>query len=102
MKNPDILAELRKELDDALGSEYDKIPVHWKLEHLKYFNCIIKEGLRIDTAVPGSTPRYVHLETPASMARNSLEAQSSQSKPIQCIETLPGFLILTSSALSVG
>ncbi|KAK4696162.1 hypothetical protein P7C71_g1713, partial [Lecanoromycetidae sp. Uapishka_2] len=60
MKNPEMLAKLRKELDDALdGLPGSEVPGHQKLENLTYFNCIIKEGLRIDTAVPGSTPRYV-------------------------------------------
>lgn len=60
MNNPNMLARLRSELDDALGAlPRDEVPLHQKLENLTYFNCIIKEGLRIDTAVPGSTPRYV-------------------------------------------
>ena len=60
MKSPDILAKVRKELDEALaGLSRTEVPLHSKLENLTYFNCVIKEGLRIDTAVPGSTPRYV-------------------------------------------
>ena len=60
MKCPEILANLRNELDEALASlPRDGVPPHAKLEGLRYFNCVIKEGLRIDTAVPGSTPRYV-------------------------------------------
>lgn len=63
MKSPTILAQLRRELDEALvGLPRDQVPLHSKLENITYFNCIIKEGLRIDTAVPGSTPRYVPLE----------------------------------------
>lgn len=60
LKNPDMLRKLNEELDTALGTtnRYD-VPSHALLEDLTYLNCIIKEGLRIDTAVPGSTPRYV-------------------------------------------
>jgi len=60
LKSPSIKAKLVKELDEALaGLAYDAIPSHANLENLTYLNCVIKEGLRIDTAVPGSTPRYV-------------------------------------------
>lgn len=60
MKSPNILSKLRNELDSALaGLPRDEVPTHAKLESLTYFNSVIKEGLRIDTAVPGSTPRYV-------------------------------------------
>ena len=59
-RDNDILKRLREELDTALaGLPHDGIVPHSKIEHLPYFNCVIKEGLRIDTAVPGSTPRYV-------------------------------------------
>ncbi len=58
MKSPNILSKLRNELDSALaGLPRDEVPTHAKLESLTYFNSVIKEGLRIDTAVPGSTPR---------------------------------------------
>ena len=60
MKSPEIRKRLVEELDEALaGSSHDTVPTHRKLEKLTYLNCIIKEGLRIDTAVPGSVPRYV-------------------------------------------
>lgn len=60
LKSPEMLHKLNQELDEALGTENRHIvPKHAKLEGLTYLNCIIKEGLRIDTAVPGSTPRYV-------------------------------------------
>ncbi|KAK6364743.1 hypothetical protein LTS17_011848 [Exophiala oligosperma] len=60
LTNAEMLQKLNQELDEALGTE-DRlsVPSHAKLENLTYLNCIIKEGLRIDTAVPGSTPRYV-------------------------------------------
>ena len=55
-----ILQRLRQELDSALaGLPRDAIAPHSRIEHLPYFNCVIKEGLRIDTAAPGSLPRYV-------------------------------------------
>ncbi|KAI1619965.1 cytochrome P450 [Exophiala viscosa] len=60
LRHPDILSRLVKELDDALlQCPRVAVPPHHYLEHLTYFNAVIKEGLRIDTAVPGSTPRYV-------------------------------------------
>lgn len=60
MKSPNILSKLRNGLDSALDDlPRDEVPAHAKLENLTYFNSVIKEGLRIDTAVPGSTPRYV-------------------------------------------
>ena len=60
LQHPDILHKLNGELDTALGVNNRKaVPPHSKLEGLSYLECIIKEGLRIDTAVPGSTPRYV-------------------------------------------
>lgn len=52
----DLMAELSSSLSDLPQTE---VPPHAALEHLPYFNAVIKEGLRIDTAVPGSTPRYV-------------------------------------------
>ncbi|KAJ9606411.1 hypothetical protein H2200_009372 [Cladophialophora chaetospira] len=60
LKSPEIHRKLNEELDEALGTQDRKIvPPHAKLDNLPYLNCIIKEGLRIDTSVPGSTPRYV-------------------------------------------
>lgn len=60
MKNAEILSKLHQEIDTALaGLPQDQVPSHQKPENLRYFNCVIKEGLRIDTAVPGSTTRYV-------------------------------------------
>ena len=60
MKDESVLHRMLTELDSALfGLPKNEVPPHSKLEHLPYFNCVIKEGLRIDTAVPGSTPRYV-------------------------------------------
>ncbi|EXJ65327.1 hypothetical protein A1O7_01668 [Cladophialophora yegresii CBS 114405] len=60
LKSPEIHRKLNDELDAALGTTDRKaIPAHAKLDNLTYLNCIIKEGLRIDTSVPGSTPRYV-------------------------------------------
>lgn len=60
LKEPDILTAMVKELDEALsGLPRTALPTHKQLEKLPWLNCIIKEGLRIDTAVPGSTPRYV-------------------------------------------
>ena len=60
MKHPEVMKKMVAELDQALeGAPRDTVPLHRKLEKLEYFNCVIKEGLRIDTAVPGSTPRYV-------------------------------------------
>ncbi|EXJ83058.1 hypothetical protein A1O1_06676 [Capronia coronata CBS 617.96] len=60
LTSPHILDRLIVELDSSLVG-YDKtaVPLHADLEHLPMLNAIIKEGLRIDTAVPGSTPRYV-------------------------------------------
>lgn len=60
LRHPEIMKRLVKELDDALSQcPRHAVPLHHHLEHLVYFNAVIKEGLRIDTAVPGSTPRYV-------------------------------------------
>ncbi|KIY02004.1 uncharacterized protein Z520_02142 [Fonsecaea multimorphosa CBS 102226] len=60
LANPEIHQKLNQELDDALGTkDRHAVPPHSKLDNLSYLNCIIKEGLRIDTSVPGSTPRYV-------------------------------------------
>lgn len=60
LRCPSILANVRSELDSALADlPRDQVPPHSLLENLPYFNSVIKEGLRIDTAVPGSTPRYV-------------------------------------------
>lgn len=58
--NPEIHRKLNEELDLALGTNDRKsVPKHADLENLTFLNCIVKEGLRIDTAVPGSVPRYV-------------------------------------------
>ncbi|KAI9818759.1 MAG: hypothetical protein M1827_007579 [Pycnora praestabilis] len=63
MQNPATLKRLTEELNEALaGTPRDEVPSHQKLEKLAFLNCIVKEGLRIDTAVPGSTPRYVPSE----------------------------------------
>lgn len=63
LKHPDITKKLIEELDTALAeTPRTTVPVHQPLEKLTWLNCIIKEGLRIDTAVPGSTPRYVPAE----------------------------------------
>lgn len=60
LKSPEIRTKLTQELDTTLGTaDCTSVPQHAALEDLSYLNCIIKEGLRIDTAVPGSTPRYV-------------------------------------------
>jgi benzoate 4-monooxygenase len=60
LKTPAIRKRLVEELDEALaGLPRNAVPTHQKLEKLTYLNYIIKEGLRIDTAVPGSVPRYV-------------------------------------------
>lgn len=60
LRNPEMLRKLNEELDSALGTQNrDQVPAHADIENLAYLECIIKEGLRIDTAVPGSTPRYV-------------------------------------------
>ena len=60
LKNPEVYKKLNAELDEELGTKDRKtIPQHAKLDGLTYLNCVIKEGLRIDTSVPGSTPRYV-------------------------------------------
>ncbi len=60
LRHPQVLEKLVAELDEALaGSPRDIVPKHALVEKLPYLECIIKEGLRIDTAVPGSTPRYV-------------------------------------------
>ena len=58
--SPTILQKLQSELDEALPHlPKTDVPPHEHLEHLPYLNAVVKEGLRIDTAVPGSTPRYV-------------------------------------------
>ncbi|KAL8827188.1 MAG: hypothetical protein Q9191_003339 [Dirinaria sp. TL-2023a] len=60
LKDKRIYTKLMAELSQSLTSlPRDAVPPHQALEPLPYFNAIIKEGLRIDTAVPGSTPRYV-------------------------------------------
>ena len=60
IRDPSVLHKMLAELDSSLSDvPRSDVPPHSKLEHLQYFNCVIKEGLRIDTAVPGSTPRYV-------------------------------------------
>ena len=60
MRDSTVLGKMLAELDSSLSDvPRSQVPPHSKLEHLQYFNCVIKEGLRIDTAVPGSTPRYV-------------------------------------------
>ena len=62
LSSPSIHTRLLDELATALTSAnvpHDAIPSHSLLEPLPYFNAVIKEALRIDTAVPGSTPRYV-------------------------------------------
>lgn len=46
------LCPLRKKLDEALGRDHSTFPAYEHLEHLPYFNAIIKEGLRIDTQDP--------------------------------------------------
>lgn len=60
LKDKRIYTKLMAELSQSLTSlPHDAIPPHQALEPLPYLNAIRKEGLRIDTAVPGSTPRYV-------------------------------------------
>jgi cytochrome P450 len=60
LRHPDVLKRLNEELDEALANDARQdVPLHHQLEKLPWLNAIIKEGLRIDTAVPGSTPRYV-------------------------------------------
>lgn len=60
LRHPGIMHRLNVELDEALAYRPRReIPLHKDLEHLPWLNAVIKEGLRIDTAVPGSTPRYV-------------------------------------------
>lgn len=60
LKNRSSLNHLVAELDTALqGTHTSRPPSHRVLENLPYLNAVIKEGLRIDSAVPGSTPRYV-------------------------------------------
>jgi len=63
LRNPDMAQKMVAELDEALaGAPRNTIPKHADIEKLTYLNCVVKEGLRIDTAVPGSTPRYVPAE----------------------------------------
>lgn len=60
LKDSSILAKLEAEFQQTLKElPHNAVPTHQDLEGLPYFNAVIKEGLRIDTAVPGSTPRYV-------------------------------------------
>ncbi|KAJ9606678.1 hypothetical protein H2200_008686 [Cladophialophora chaetospira] len=60
VRDPQIHRKLNEELDAALSAEdRHAVPRHASIENLTYLNCIVKEGLRIDTAIPGSVPRYV-------------------------------------------
>ena len=59
-RDNNVLERVREELDGALaGLPRNAVAPHARIEHLPHFNCVIKEGLRIDGSVPGSTPRYV-------------------------------------------
>lgn len=60
LKEPEYKRKLVAELDGALtGTSRKEVPKFEKLENLPFLGCVIKEGLRIDTSVPGSVPRYV-------------------------------------------
>jgi benzoate 4-monooxygenase len=63
LNHHDVREQLVRELDQALtGLPRNQIPSFRQVEDLPWLKCVIKEGLRIDTAIPGSTPRYVPLE----------------------------------------
>ncbi|KAL4956624.1 cytochrome P450 [Aspergillus filifer] len=60
LRNPDILRELRKELDETIGVQSDSADLDpRKLSDLPYLNAIIKESHRIWPALPGPLPRVV-------------------------------------------
>lgn len=57
LKNPEALAKLRRELDDALGSADVLVAPYDQVKHLPYLRACLDEAMRLNPPTPFNLPR---------------------------------------------